>query len=80
MNPLEDALLAAHAAGDGHALVTIYQQAAAQTDDPDAAAFFLTHAHVFALEVNHPDAPALRAALIEAGRETLLAAPLPPRR
>lgn len=80
MNPLEDALLAAHAAGDGHALVAIYQEAAAQADDADAAAFFLTHAHIFALEVDHPDAPGLRAALIKAGRESPLAPPLPPKR
>jgi hypothetical protein len=80
MTTLESRLLAAHAAGDGRALVGIYQQAAAQTNDPNAAAFFLTHAHVFALETGHPDASALRAKLIAAGRETPLAPPLPPKR
>lgn len=72
MTDLDDRLLAAHLAQDGTALVALYAEAAAAADSPDAAGFYLTHAYVFALETNHPDAPALRAALIAEGRETPL--------
>lgn len=83
MNALERDLLAAHAAGDGAALVRLYAQAAETAEaagDTDRAAFYLTHAHVFALEMGHPDAPALRAKLVAAGREVPLHPPAPPRR
>ena len=80
MSELEDALLAAHAAGDGAALVEIYQQAAAEVTDTNAKAFLLTHAHIFAMEVNHPDAPALRAALVAMERERPLPPPRAPKR
>ena len=70
MTDLNDQLLAAHAAHDTASLVTLYGAAAAASDDPDAAGFYLTHAYVFALELGHPDAPALRAKLIAQGRET----------
>jgi hypothetical protein len=40
------------------------------------AGFYLTHAYVFALELNHPQASELRQRLIDAGREE----PLPPAR
>lgn len=70
MTDLNDQLLAAHAAHDIASLVTLYSAAAATSDDPDAAGFYLTHAYVFALEQGHPDAPALRAKLIAQGRET----------
>jgi hypothetical protein len=80
MMPRDADLLAAHAAGDSRALVDLYAQAAKASRDPDRAAFYLTHAHVFALECGHPDTQALRAALITAGRETPLGPPLPPRR
>ena len=80
MTPLDKAILAAHAAGDNAALVTLYTEAAEATPDQGKAAFFLTHAHVFALETNHPATDDLRAALIAAGRETPLAPAKPPRR
>ena len=69
MTDLDAALLAAHEAGDGRALVTLYQQAAAQAADIDAACFYLTHAFVFALEAGHPDVSLIRARLIAEGRE-----------
>ena len=69
MTDLDAALLAAHEAGDGAALVTLYQQAAAQAADIDAACFYLTHAFVFALETAHPDTAAIRARLQAEGRE-----------
>ncbi len=72
MTDLDDRLLAAHLAQDSTALVSLYAEAAAAAGNPDAAAFYLTHAYVFALEANHPDAPALRDALIAEGRETPL--------
>lgn len=78
MIALERELLAAHAARDLRALVTLYQQAASQANAPERAAFYLTHAHVFALETNHPDAAALRAQLVAQGRESALPAPNPP--
>ncbi|AEI93616.1 hypothetical protein [Roseobacter litoralis] len=66
---LDAKLLAAHAAGDKDRLVTLYTQAAASADDPDAAGFYLTHAYVFALEAGLPQAADLRAQLVEMGRE-----------
>ncbi|MGR3503012.1 hypothetical protein [Pseudaestuariivita sp.] len=68
MTDLGAALLAAHARGDKHQLVTLYTVAADAAGDPDAAAFFLTHAYVFALETGDPAAPALHARLKAAGR------------
>lgn len=73
MKNLDAQLLAAHTANDSAALVTLYQQAADQANDAEAAAFYLTHAHVFALEINHPDTAQLRQRLIDQNRE----APLP---
>ncbi|WP_298433505.1 hypothetical protein [uncultured Jannaschia sp.] len=55
---LHDAILAAHAAGDGAALVDLYGAAAARVP-PDAAPFFLTQAWVHALEAAHPAEGAL---------------------
>lgn len=80
MNDLNARLLAAHARGDAAALVDLYSQAADATADRDAAAFYLTHAHVFALEINHPEAAALRRRLIDQGREAPLPDPNPPLR
>ena len=68
MKALEAALLAAQDAGDRHALVTLYQQAAEAVSGAERA-FFLPQAHVFAMEVAHPQAAALRAQLVEMGRE-----------
>ena len=69
MSDLNTRLLRAHGAGDGASLVTLYQEAADKAPDVDAACFYLTHAYVHALELNHPDAPAIRARLVAEGRE-----------
>lgn len=79
MSDLDDALLAAHAAGDRAALVHLYATAA-ETASGDAAAFYLTHAYVFALDCGHVDAPILHEKLIAAGREAPLHPPSPPKR
>ena len=68
---LERKLLAAHETGDGEALIGLYATAAdrAETsDDIDTAAFFLTHAWIFALERGDQRAEALRARLACWGR------------
>ena len=80
MTALDSDLLAAHASGDARALVTLYQQAATKANAPEQAAFYLTHAHVFAMESDHPDAPALRAQLVAMGRESALLPRNPPLR
>lgn len=72
MTALDQLLLSAHEAQDTGTLVDLYQQAASQADNPVAAGFYLTHAYVFALEINHPDATMLRAQLVAQGRETPL--------
>lgn len=77
---LDAALLAAHHKGDAAQLVTLYQQAADQANDAEAAGFYLTHAHVFAMEIDHPDRDALRARLIAMGREVPLHPAPPPLR
>ena len=59
---LDEALLGAHAAGDRAALVTLYAKAA--DGSSDAAAFYLTQAYVFALEIGDARAQALRARLV----------------
>ncbi|MEE4187280.1 MAG: hypothetical protein V2I76_02385 [Roseobacter sp.] len=69
---LDAQLLAAHALDDYALLVRLYAKAAEDAADEDAQAFFLTHAHVYALECNAPDAGRLRARLIAMGRETPL--------
>ncbi|MFT6674049.1 MAG: hypothetical protein ACJAVM_000220 [Sulfitobacter sp.] len=80
MIPLDQALLAAHAAGDAPALVDLYRQAAEAARDSEKSAFYLTHAHVFAMETAHPDTVMLRQRLIDMGREAPLGAPNPPLR
>lgn len=70
MSDLNAQLLAAHDTDDVAALVALYQQAAAAADSDDARAFYLTHAHVFALETNHPDTAQLRTELIKMERES----------
>ena len=71
-NPdLQAALLAAHGAGDRAALIRLYTDAADLTEaagDDGRAAFFLTHAWVFALEAGAPEAALLRQRLKESGR------------
>ena len=69
---LHEAMLAAHDNHDSAALIRLYTQAADVANDLDAACFFLTHAYVFALEAAAPEAAALRARLIEHGREAAL--------
>ncbi|MEL6959563.1 MAG: hypothetical protein AAGL89_11495 [Pseudomonadota bacterium] len=68
MTDLNAQLLAAHAEGDKLALVTLYTQAADQARDTDTACFFLTHAFVFALEVDHADTNQLAKRLRHHGR------------
>jgi len=80
MKALDAQLLAAHAAGNIAALVALYTQAADATNDADAAGFYLTHAHVFALELGDPAADDLRARLIALGREAPLHSPKAPLR
>lgn len=67
-----DALLGAHTAGDAPALIGLYAEAAALAEAAgalDAACFYWTHAHVYALETGDPRAAALRAVLKRHGRE-----------
>ncbi len=68
MADLDTRLLAAHGAGDGAALVRLYTEAADSTADPDAAAFYLTHAWIWALDTGAPEADRLRARLASADR------------
>ena len=67
---LDDALLAAHQAGDRAALVSLYREAAAGATSIDASCFYLTHAYVFALEIGDPRARDLHAELVAQGRES----------
>lgn len=71
VSPLDDALLAAHLAGDNETLVKLYRQAgeAALNQDEVRGCFYLTHAYVFALEAGMKEAEALRAMLVARGRE-----------
>lgn len=71
MNTLDHQLLEAHSANDTAALVTLYAQAAGQTDNINAACFYLTHAYVFALERGDEAADVLRERLAAHGREPL---------
>lgn len=72
MKPLQDRLLDAHAAGDAVALVRLYCEAADASTSEDASGFYLTHAHVFALEAGLAEASDIRNRLIDMGRETAL--------
>lgn len=69
MNDLEARLRAAHTAGDKHALVTLYEEAATEAKTPEAQGFFLTQAYVYALETGHPKAAELHRRLKTTGRE-----------
>jgi hypothetical protein len=69
---LDAALLTAHAAGDAAALSRLYAEAseAAETaGERDRAAFYLTHAYVFALDRGEAAAALYRARLQAWGRE-----------
>lgn len=68
MSDLDARLLAAHARDDRRALVSLYAEAAAAANDIDRACFYLTHAYIFGLEMNHPDVPDLHAGLARHGR------------
>jgi hypothetical protein len=72
MTGLDARLLEAHDQGDGAALVSLYIEAADQAATETARGFYLTHAHVFALEMGHPDTAKLRQALIDMNRESPL--------
>ena len=72
MTDLDARMLAAHNADDTRALIGLYREAADAADNDTARGFYLTHAHVFALELDHSDTASLRAALVAMGRETPL--------
>lgn len=61
---LDADLLAAHARGDGSALVALYTQAADEAADINAACFYLTQAYVFALELGLPEVGKLNMRLV----------------
>ncbi len=65
---LDARLLDAHARREGRALVALYAEAAGAAPDPDAAAFYLTHAWIWALDTGSPEAEALRRRLAAEGR------------
>ncbi|KMW56488.1 hypothetical protein AIOL_001442 [Candidatus Rhodobacter oscarellae] len=67
---LDASLRAAHETGDKEKLVELYTAAADAAEDVDQECFFLTHAYVFALDADDPRAQALRARLIDHGRES----------
>lgn len=70
MTDLDAQLIAAHAEGNKATLAVLYERAAAGAADDNARAFYLTQAYVFALETNAPQAPVLRALLVQMGRDT----------
>ena len=65
---LDADLLAAHGSGQTGALIDLYAEAADLR--PEARAFYLTHAMVFALDRGDPRAEALKAELIALGCES----------
>ena len=69
---LEDRLLAAHENGDSAALSVLYREAADAAEEAgerDRAAFFLTHAWVFALDAGMSSAESAHATLVAWGRD-----------
>lgn len=68
-DPLEAALLRAHAANDAAALANLYRKAAEQAPTEAQQAFFLTQAYIFALEVGAPTADPIRQRLVALKRE-----------
>ncbi len=68
MSDLDTRLLAAHAADDRKALISLYIEASEGAADEVAASFYLTHAYVFALEAGDPRASELAERLRKAGR------------
>ncbi|MEO0496979.1 MAG: hypothetical protein AAF141_06355 [Pseudomonadota bacterium] len=72
---MDEQIMAAHAQHDFPALVHLYTcaaDAAELADQQDAAAFYLTHAFVFALEAGASEAAALNKRLADIGRADLL--------
>lgn len=72
---LQQQLLAAHAKNDTVALVTLYTCAAdsaEKTGDIDQTCFFLTHAFVFALSIDHATKHDLNKRLVAHGRDDAL--------
>ncbi len=65
---LDRRLLAAHAAGDKVSLISLYAEAAEAAEDAARAAFYLTHAWVFALEAGDPRAQEYHERLAASGR------------
>ncbi|SFR49233.1 hypothetical protein [Litoreibacter janthinus] len=65
---LDAQLLAAHAAGDVDALITLYTRAADEAAKDVAQGFYLTHAYIFALEAGDARADGLAARLRAQGR------------
>nr|WP_285673079.1 hypothetical protein [Limibaculum sp. NKW23] len=65
-------MIAAHAAGDTARLVTLYAEAGDSSEaagDAAAAAFYRTHAYVFALQSGDSRAEELHRWLLREGRE-----------
>lgn len=72
---LEAELLQAHTDNNRAALIDLYTQAADLSEASgqiDATCFFLTHAYVFALESDSPQARQLNKQLVTYGREVPL--------
>ena len=69
MISLHTRLLAAHAAYDTPELVDLYTEAADTAATQNATGFYLTQAHIYALELGHSDAAALRIRLVDIGSE-----------
>ncbi|SHE76042.1 hypothetical protein SAMN05444273_102491 [Litoreibacter ascidiaceicola] len=65
---LDAELLAAHAAGDVEALITLYTRASEEAVKDVAQGFYLTHAYVFALEAGDARAEGLAERLRVQGR------------
>ena len=65
---LDAELLAAHAAGDVEALITLYTRASEEAVKDVAQGFYLTHASVFALEAGDARAEGLAERLRVQGR------------
>lgn len=66
---LDKRLLAAHAARDKSALVSLYAEAAATASDDTARGFYMTHAYVYALEIGDARATELHKNLKAMKRE-----------
>lgn len=68
---LHQQMLEAHARQDLNSLITLYALAGRQMEtrgDIDAACFYLTHAYVYALELDAPELSGLQTRLAAYGR------------